>query len=470
MRHFFSILLVCFLGPSLVASAHDFKSGDLYFNVTGKDEVEVTHKGKFVKAGHPSYPGIKEITIPSSVSRRGVVYKVTGIGRGAFCECKDLEKVIIGDGISSIGDYAFLSCTTLQEVVIPESVRKIGDSAFCESGISLIRIPQTVQEIGSYAFSRCGNLATVLYDGDRDNPVEWDIPPGLFNNCKSLVSLSVKGRRVTCIGEEAFYACKQLYYFPFEYCKVVGNNAFAYCDKLGEKQDGIFRFDEIETIGDHAFYSCGSLQEILVSSENLSSVGSYAFGGCSSLIRIILPKGVSAIPGDSFYATPLQELYCSTDSYRFSLQQCNPTVFCYESLSNLKNRGEDQPTELFHLTYDDSLRKGKKTRLKVDMCLYHQGGLVINVGKDRDFCFRIIKYRYCPDAGEVWFIDPEHRISLLITPFKAELAYGQNYREYFFVAGESRARSNATIIEQIAEKFSFKESASDPNMFHYIGF
>ena len=303
MRRYSLILLLCTLGPVFGAFAHDFKSGDLYYNITGKEEVEVTHKGKFVKANHPSYPGIKEITIPSSVSRRGIVYKVTGIGKAAFGECKDLEKVIIGDGISSIGDYAFLNCTALEDVVIPESVRKIGESAFCESGLPLIRIPQTVQEIGKYAFARCEHLAKVFYDGDPYNPTEWNIPSGLFENCKSLVSLSLEDRRVTGVGDHAFHACRQLLYFPYKYCKVIGNYAFAYCDKLSDTQDGILYFDAIETIGEHAFSSCLSIQEVLVSSENLSSVGSCAFGGCSSLIRVVLPKGVSAIPGDSFYAT-----------------------------------------------------------------------------------------------------------------------------------------------------------------------
>lgn len=472
MRHFFPILLVCFLGSVLGASAHDFKSGDLYFNITGKDEVEVTHKGKFVKANHPSYPGIKEITIPPSVSRRGIVYKVTSVGKAAFSECKDLEKVIIGEGISSIGDYAFLNCMALEEVVIPESVRKIGESAFCKSGLPLIRIPLTVLEIGSNAFSGCEHLAKVFYDGDPDNPTDWNIPSGLFENCKSLVSLSLEDRRVTGVGDHAFHACRQLLYFPYKYCKVIGNYAFAYCDKLSDTQDGILYFDAIETIGEHAFSGCLSIQEVLVSSENLSSVGSYAFGGCSSLIRVVLPKGVSALPGDAFYVTPLQELYCSTYSYSISLQQCKPTVFCYESLSNLKDPGEDQPTEICHLTYDKSIRNSKATRLKVDMCIYNQGGFVIKVGTNTDFCFKIIKYSYFPDAKEVVFYNPDRRISLHITPDNAELVYGQNYREYFYVSGAASSTDNVKAIGLMAEKFAFKEKGGSPSTlyYHYMGF
>ena len=111
-------------------------------------------------------------------------------------------------------------------------------------------------------------------------------------------------------------------------------------------------------------------------------------------------------------------------------------------------------------------------RLKVDMCLYNQGGFVIKVGTNTDFCFKIIKYNYFPDTREVIFYDLDRRISLHISPDNAELVYGQNYREYFYVSGASNPTDNAKAIEYMAEKFVFKEKGGNPStlLYHYMGF
>lgn len=55
---------------------------------------------------------------------------VRTIDTGAYQSCRNIEMVIIRDGIIEINDYAFKGCTNLKEVVIPKSVKKIGPDAF----------------------------------------------------------------------------------------------------------------------------------------------------------------------------------------------------------------------------------------------------------------------------------------------------------------------------------------------------
>ena len=71
-----------------------------------------------------------------------------------------LQKVEIGNSVTSIGDNAFYNCYSLASVVIPNSVTSIGYNAFynCYSLASVV-IPNSVTSIGNYAFYNCSSLA-----------------------------------------------------------------------------------------------------------------------------------------------------------------------------------------------------------------------------------------------------------------------------------------------------------------------
>ena len=105
---------------------------------------------------------LKEIKIPSSVMK---------IGENAFEDCKNLERVVIENGVKIIDNYAFLNCISLKEIKIPSSVTVIGDMAFlnCEN-LERIIIENSATEINSTAFSACIKLKEICvpsdYEGD----------------------------------------------------------------------------------------------------------------------------------------------------------------------------------------------------------------------------------------------------------------------------------------------------------------
>ena len=70
--------------------------------------------------------------------------------------CNMLQKVYIGNNVSSISTYAFRYCYSLASITIPDGVTSIGSYAFynCNS-LTSITIPDGVTSIGDYAFRFC---------------------------------------------------------------------------------------------------------------------------------------------------------------------------------------------------------------------------------------------------------------------------------------------------------------------------
>ena len=145
-RHLLTMLLVGLC--ALTASAHDFVSGGIYYNITDySDLVEVTYRGDSPDAYSDEYLGM--VIIPSTVSYEGDTYRVTGIGNDAFNGCSNLIAINIPEGVTSIGNEAFRDCSSLTAINIPEGVTSIEGSAFsgCSSltaiNISLRLVPLT---------------------------------------------------------------------------------------------------------------------------------------------------------------------------------------------------------------------------------------------------------------------------------------------------------------------------------------
>ena len=98
-----------------------------------------------------------------------------------------VQKVEIGESVTSIDSYAFQNCFSLASITIPESVKSIGSSAFSSCfSLASITIPDGVTSIDRSAFSSCYSLASIT------------IPDG-----------------VTSIGNYAFQNCSSMRYYDF---------------------------------------------------------------------------------------------------------------------------------------------------------------------------------------------------------------------------------------------------------------
>lgn len=147
---------------------------------------------------------------------------ITDIESGAFKDCTNLTSVILSDGLRHIHSWAFKNCTNLTNITIPDSVIDISD----------------------YAFQGCGNLTNV-YITDME---AW---------CKLWFGKN-------------------------------DANPLCYADNLYLNNELVTELiipNTITEIKDYTFYSCGSLQSVVIH-KGVTSIGEYAFRSCHGLTRV----------------------------------------------------------------------------------------------------------------------------------------------------------------------------------------
>ena len=127
-----------------------------------------------------------------------------------------VQKIEIGNGITSIGDSAFYSCYSLASITIPDGVTSIGDSAFysCYS-LASITIPDGVTNIVDSAFVNCRSLASITIPNGITS-----IGDSAFNNCYSLASITMPNG-ITSVGDSAFKNCRGVAFYDFTACTTV---------------------------------------------------------------------------------------------------------------------------------------------------------------------------------------------------------------------------------------------------------
>jgi hypothetical protein len=114
---------------------------------------------------------------------------------------------------------------------------------------------------------------------------------------------------VTSIGDFAFFNCGSLQSISFDdnsQLESIGTYAFSRCTTL----QSIDIPDSVTSMGDAAFYYCISLHSVILGdNSNLKSIGDGAFSACKSLQSIDIPASVTSIGSDAFwYCTSLESV------------------------------------------------------------------------------------------------------------------------------------------------------------------
>ena len=228
---------------------------------------------------------------------------VTNIGDNAFYGCTSLTSVTIPNSVTNIGDYAFYECYNLTTVTIGTSVTSIGDWAFSRTGLTSVTIPNSVISIGDSAFYQCISLTNLTIGSSVTNIGDY-----AFSGCFSLTSVTIPNS-VTNIGVDAFGDCTSLTGITVEAL----NSAYISVDGVlfDKSQTTLIQYppgqtgtsytipSSITTIGDDAFYSCGSLTNIMIGN-GVTNIGDNAFYGCSSLTSVYFQGNAPSLGADVF--------------------------------------------------------------------------------------------------------------------------------------------------------------------------
>lgn len=161
---------------------------------------------------------------------------------------------------------------------------------------TLIYIPpffegKRVTEIGERAFFNRTSLTEIVIPESVTS-----IGSNAFFQCASLTEIVIP-KSVTTIGSSAFSYCTSLEEIVIlEGVTSIGGYAFQYCESLAE----IDIPKSVTSIGDYAFNNCTALEEINIP-EGVTSIGSFAFNGCSKLAEIAIPEGVESFGEGAFF-------------------------------------------------------------------------------------------------------------------------------------------------------------------------
>ena len=249
------------------------------------------------------------LVVPGTYTLNDVEYKVTSIGADVFKEFKELETVVLPEGLLSIGEAAFRECSNLRQVTFPNTLKEIGAKVFMyDKKLETVVLPEGLQTIGGAAFRECSNLRQVTFP-------------------KTL--------------------------------KKIGNWAFKHCSEL----ESVILPEGLEELGEGAFSDCFNMTE-LVLSHSLKIIPLNAFSHTQNLQTLIVPEGVEAIDTWAFRSSGLKTIYLPK-----SLKMLGDGVF--NENYHLKDVWIDQvepfeyggyySDEVFPYSFDEGLRR--KVRL-----------------------------------------------------------------------------------------------------------
>lgn len=304
---------------------HDFKgwylNGELYseeadveFKVIGNLEARFDLKAELKyfefdnTSGEYNITGVKEKY--RSETEIAVPSYITGIGKGAFAGCSNLEKLTIP--FIGLGKMSGSTVPTPYPLGIIFGESQYDGSVAVEQIYDNNEYIDVVEETATtyYLPASLGEVTVIKYD----------IPLGAFSGCANIKEVAL-GENVSTLADKAFYECKGLEIVDFEgntQITSVGYQAFYGCESLKSVKMG----NAIQTIGSQAFYECKSLEsvqlgnavetmgiEVFYHCESLKTVElpstitsiSKVFYGCTGLESIVIPDGVTTIQKDDFY-------------------------------------------------------------------------------------------------------------------------------------------------------------------------
>ena len=205
------------------------------------------------------------------------------------------KEIIIPDGITEVAPGAFSYRDRIKDIRIPDTLDSYGIHSFEGTSVTKLVIPGRVKTVGFNAFKDCRSLRELV------------IPEGVedisnsFEGCTSLQEVVVPKSVTNC--SSAFSGCTSLTKVTFCPCSedVEMDHAFASCTSLKD----IVISDGLKVISCWAFDSCESLESIDIP-DSVVRIENGAFSGCAALKHVRLSGNAEISGRDTFAGCPCE--------------------------------------------------------------------------------------------------------------------------------------------------------------------
>ncbi len=234
-----------------------------------------------------------------NLRRIDLLGSVRYIGKFAFANSPKLTELFCErGGLRKVDNYAFALCQVLSNVRFSNGLLEIGQYCFAQCDLLYnnpqnphLLIPETVTRVGTSAFMNSGlwenpSADGVVYAGN------WVVG---YTGTGGNIELQDE---IDGIGDYAFYNASELRSVQGLYrARRIGVGAFCGCESLSTVSLG----SAVTTIGAYTFYGCSALYRITFPTV-LTTIDRYAFYKCVSLNSIDLSGcRVTTIANRAFY-------------------------------------------------------------------------------------------------------------------------------------------------------------------------
>lgn len=240
-----------------------------------------------------SCTALKEFTIPGSMEATGAytLYKCSGITKitveegvkkidtGAFFLCSSLTDITLPESLEIIESSTFTGDNALKEIRIPDGVKTIG-LAFADCrGLETVYIGKGITDLKRQPFDGCSNLKNFIVD--PANPAFASVDGVIYSKDLTVVVACPRSRTeftfpeaVTEVGYHAFDKCSIAKISWNKNLKIIGEAGFRSCSSL----ENLELPEQLEVLGKYAFIECHGLDSVLIQNK-VKEIGASAFNG-----------------------------------------------------------------------------------------------------------------------------------------------------------------------------------------------
>ncbi|MBQ8767280.1 MAG: leucine-rich repeat domain-containing protein [Clostridia bacterium] len=240
----------------------------------------------------------------SSVEKIVIGEGVTSVGNHAFKSCSGSE-VTISDTVETIGKYAFYGMTGLEKLSLGANVKTIEEYAFyCAYNLEQLVLPEELVTIGKFAFSHLRAIEELIIPDNVTTISDY-----AFSHCYSIRKIYI-GDSVDSFPLRAFEACDVI-----TEIRVSENNKSYLNDNHGvlysKDKTTLARYpsastyesykipDSVEYVAWHAFYKSNNLKSITMG-KGIKEIGNAAFAGCDNITSLEFHSGLELVWSEAF--------------------------------------------------------------------------------------------------------------------------------------------------------------------------